>query len=344
MISIAIELTEANKMREKNGDVSLTLGIDLGGTKVEISLVDPTGCVIASHRSPTQPEKGPDGVIADIVECVRGCFGAAGKTAQAAGIGMAGQIEKDTGIVRFAPNLGWHDVPLKDSLEKELNVPVLVTNDVRAATYGEWRYGAGKGSDDLVCIFVGTGIGGGVVSGGRLLEGCNNAAGELGHITIVTDGRKCHCRNYGCLEAYAGGWAIAERAQEAVQSEPKLGQPIIELAGSIGQISALTVTQACANGEPLAQRIVEETVQYLAAGLVGIVNAFNPCLLVLGGSVVEGLSAYISAIELIVRRNALEVAVEELRITTTSLGNKAGAIGAAALARHSLLEAEELKQ
>jgi len=122
MISIATELTEANKMREKNGDVSLTLGIDLGGTKVETSLVDPTGCVIASHRSPTQPEKGSAGVIADIVECVRGCLGAVGKTAQAAGIGMAGQIEKDTGIVRFAPNLGWHNVPLKASLEKELTM------------------------------------------------------------------------------------------------------------------------------------------------------------------------------------------------------------------------------
>lgn len=251
-------------MQEKNKDVPLTLGIDLGGTKVETSLVDPAGHIISSHRSPTQPEKGPDGVIADIIKCVRGCLGAAGKTAQAAGIGMAGQIEKDTGIVRFAPNLGWHDVPLKASLEKELNVPVFVTNDVRAATYGEWRYGAGKGSNDLVCIFVGTGIGGGVVSGGRLLEGCNNAAGELGHMTIVTDGRKCHCRNYGCLEAYAGGWAIAERTQEAVQSEPELGRPIIELAGSIGQISALTVTQAYANGEPLARRIVEETAQYLA--------------------------------------------------------------------------------
>ena len=325
-------------MEEKNKDVSLTLGIDIGGTKVEISLVDHAGHIISSHRSPTQPEKGPDGVIADIAECVRGCLGAVGKTAQAAGIGMAGQIEKGTGIVRFAPNLGWHNVPLKESLEKELNLPVLVTNDVRAATYGEWRYGAGQGSNDLVCIFVGTGIGGGVVSGGRLLEGCSNSAGEMGHITVVTDGRKCHCRNYGCLEAYAGGWAIAERAQEAVQAEPELGRPLIELAGSLEQISALTVTQTYATGEPLATRIVEETARYLAAGLVGIINVFNPCLLVLGGSVVEGLSAYVETAELMVRRNALEVAVEGLHITPAGLGNKAGTIGAAALARQSLLE------
>jgi len=332
---------ETGKMQGENKDISLTLGIDLGGTKVETSLVDSSGNIVSSHRSPTQAEKGPDGVIADIVECVRGCLGAAGNIAQAAGVGMAGQIEKGSGIVRFAPNLAWHNVPLKDSLEKELEIPVLVTNDVRAATYGEWRYGTGQDSDDLVCIFVGTGIGGGVVSGGRLLEGCNNAAGELGHITVVSDGRKCHCHNYGCLEAYAGGWAIAERAREAVRDEPELGRPIIELAGSIEQISALTVTQAYEKGEPLAIRIVEETTRYLAAGLVGIINAFNPCLLVLGGSVIEGLSAYLSTAELIVRRNALEVAVEELRITTAGLGNKAGVIGAAALARHNLLETRE---
>lgn len=111
-----MELTaETGKMQGKNKDISLTLGIDLGGTKVETSLVDPAGHIVFSHRSPTQPEKGSDGVIADIVECVRGCLGEAGKSAQAAGVGMAGQIEKGTGIVRFAPNLGWHDVPLKDS-------------------------------------------------------------------------------------------------------------------------------------------------------------------------------------------------------------------------------------
>jgi glucokinase len=247
---------------------------------------------------------------------------------------MAGQIVKYNGIVRFAPNLGWRNVPLGAMLEEALVLPVEVTNDVRAATYGEWLYGAGQGVDDLICLFVGTGVGGGIVSGGKLLEGCDNSAGELGHLTIMTDGRQCHCRNRGCLEAYAGGWAIAERAQEAVRSDPKAGQSLITLAGSIERITAATVTEAYANGDPVAQRIVEETAHFLAAGVVGIVNAFNPCLLVLGGGVIQGSPMYLPMVERAVRINALEAALEGLRIVTAALGNKAGVIGAASLARH----------
>ena len=198
----------------------LTLGVDLGGTKVEMALVDAAGRIVASQRRPTQPEKGPDAVIADIVACVETCLGEAGKAAQSLGVGVAGQLDR-TGTLRFSPNLGWRNVSLKVKLEEALGIPVVIDNDVRAATRGEWRHGAGQGVNDLVCLFVGTGIGGGVVSGGRILEGCSNTAGELGHMTIVADGRRCHCPNRGCLEAYAGGWAIAERAQETVRADPQ---------------------------------------------------------------------------------------------------------------------------
>ncbi len=328
-------------MTEKENGKPLTLGVDLGGTKIETALVDATGRILTSHRRPTQPDKGPDGVIADIVNCVASCLGEAGKSAQGLGVGMAGQIDKETGIVRFAPNLGWRNVPLRTKLEEALRLPVVVSNDVRAATYGEWRYGSGQGVDDMVCLFVGTGVGGSIVSGGRLLEGCNNTAGELGHITIVTGGRQCHCRNQGCLEAYAGGWAIAERAQEAVHANPQAGKLLITLAGNIEQISAVTVTQAYANGDPLAKHLVEETTSYLAAGLVGIINAFNPCLLVLGGGVIQGLPEYALMVECIVRMYALEAATDGLRIVTAALGDKAGVIGAAALAHHRIQQAEE---
>ena len=327
-------------MPEKDSDASLTLGVDLGGTKIETSLVDTSGRIIASQRSPTRTEKGPDGIIMDIIACINGCLGEAGKSARALGVGMAGQIEKDSGTVRFSPNLGWHNVPLQARLEEALALPVMVTNDVRAATYGEWLYGAGQGITDLVCLFIGTGVGGGVVSGGKLLEGCNNTAGELGHTTIIADGRQCHCRNRGCLEAYAGGWAIAERAQDAARSDPGAGRPLIELAGSIEQVTAATVTKAYVNGDSLAQRIVAETAQFMAAGLVGIVNAFNPCLLILGGGVIQGLPEYISLAEHTLRLNALQAAVENLRIVIAALGNKAGVVGAAALAHNKLQKAD----
>ena len=159
-------------------------------------------------------------------------------------------------------------------------------------------------------------------------------------MTIVSNGRHCHCRNQGCLEAYTGGWAIGERVQEAVRNDPKAGKALITLAGSIEKISATTVTEAYANGDPLAQRMVEETAQFLAAGLMGIINAFNPCLIVLGGGVIQGLSVYTSLVQHMVRLKALEAALEGLRIVTAALGNKAGVIGAAALARHRLYSAD----
>jgi glucokinase len=241
--------------------------------------------------------------------------------------------------VRFAPNLGWRNVTLQVMLEKALNMPVVVNNDVRAATWGEWRHGAGQKVDDLVCLIVGTGIGGGIVSRGRLLEGYNNTTGELGHMTIVAGGRHCRCPNRGCLEAYAGGWAIAERAQEAARVDSKAGQQLVTLAGSIQQISAATVTQAYISGDPLSCRLVEETAQYLAAGLVSIINAFNPCLLILGGGVILGMPKYATMVECIVRENALPSAVEGLRIVMAALGDKAGVIGAAALARDKIRQA-----
>ncbi len=322
-------------MGEKENGKLLTLGVDLGGTKVETALVDASGRILASRRRLTHPEKGSDGVIAEIVACVEGCVGEAGKEARGLGVGVAGQVDR-SGTVRFGPNLGWHNVPLGVRLEEALGMPVVVINDVNAATWGEWQHGAGRGVDDLVCLFVGTGVGGGIISGGRLLEGCHNTAGELGHMTIVNGGRHCHCPNRGCLEAYAGGWAIAERAQEAARADPQSGQRLVTLAGSIQQISAATVTQAYREGDAMANRLVEETAQYLAAGVVSIVNAFNPCLLILGGGVIQGLPDYVSAIERPVRENALKAAVESLQIVTAALGDKAGVIGAAALARNTI--------
>jgi glucokinase len=200
-------------------------------------------------------------------------------------------------------------------------------------TWGEWQHGAGKGINDLVCLFVGTGIGGGVVSHGHLLQGSINTAGELGHMTVVAGGRKCHCPNDGCLEAYAGGWAIAERARDAVRANPQAGTGLLALAGDINNISAITVTQAYRNNDPLAHRLVKDTTRYLAAGVVSIIHAFNPCLIILGGGVIEGLPDYVSMMETRVRAQALPTPLENLRIATAALGNRAGVIGAAALAR-----------
>jgi glucokinase len=312
----------------------LNVGVDLGGTKVEAALVGADGRVVASHRHPTDSKtKGPQGVIADIVACVRECLGKGVQNARALGIGVAGQIDTATGTVRFAPNLGWRDVPLQAELERALGLPAVVVNDVRAATFGEWAHGAGNGVNDLVCLFVGTGIGGGIVSGGSLLDGVSNVAGELGHMTIVAGGRPCHCRNRGCLEAYVGGWAIAERAQDAIGADPEAGRYLVSLGGAFEKVTAATIALGYRKSDSLALRLIEETGHYLAAGLVGIVNALNPSVLILGGGVVEGLPELIQVLDFEVRARALKAAVEELRIVKSALGDKAGVIGAAALAR-----------
>jgi len=310
----------------------LTLGVDLGGTKLNVALVDATGRILSAHKSPIHPEKEPERVIADILTGIDRCLSKTGQKAEALGIGVAAQVDQK-GVVRGSQNLGWRNVPLKKKLEKQLGLPVAVTNDVNAATWGEWRYGSGRGVDDLAVLFVGTGIGGGIITGGNLLAGCTNSGGELGHITIVYDGRKCHCPNRGCLEAYAGGWAIAERAQEAVRTAPKEGQHLLSLAGSVEKITAATVSRAYHEGDLLARRLVEDTGRYLAAGVVSIVNVFNPCVLVLGGGVIEGIPELIQMVKEFTRNRALEAAVKELKIVKAALGGDAGVIGAAALAQ-----------
>jgi glucokinase len=310
----------------------LTLGVDLGGTKVKTALVDARGRIVAVDTHPTRPERGSDGVIADILACVDGCLGKARRDAAALGIGVAGQVDVH-GVVRYAPNLRWRNVPLRERLEANLALPVVVVNDVRAATIGEWRFGSGRNVDDLVVLFIGTGIGGGVVSGGRLLEGCSNAGGELGHVTVTVNGRKCHCPNRGCLEAYVGGWAIAERAQEAVRADPAMGTPLSTLAGGVDQITAFSVSQAYRGGDALARRLVDETARYLAAGIVGLVNAFNPCLLVLGGGVIAGVPDLVPRVEALTRQRALPAAAEPLQFAVAALGSEAPVIGAATAAQ-----------
>jgi len=310
----------------------LTLGVDLGGTKVNVALVDVIGRLLSTHKCSTHPNKEPKMVIADILTGINECLSKAGQEAKALGVGVAAQVDFN-GVVQDSPNLGWQNVPLKKKLEEKLGMPVIVTNDVRAAAWGEWHHGSGRSIDHLVVLFVGTGIGGGVISGGKLLAGCTNTGGELGHTTIVFNGRRCHCTNKGCLEAYAGGWAIAERTQEAINREPREGKYLKSLARGVEKITAATVSQAYHQGDPLARRIVLETGRYLGAGVVSVVNAFNPCRLVLGGGVLEGIPELVQMVEYLTRKRALKAAVQKLEIVKAKLGDNAGVIGAAALAQ-----------
>jgi len=320
------------------GQETWAIGVDLGGTKVKVALVDATGQILRSLKKPTDIKGGPERIIAEISQMVHTLKeeGPA-STPVGVGVGVAGQISADTGIVQFSPNLVWRDVPLKEKLKGFLDLPVVVTNDVRAATWGEWLHGAGAEVDDLICLFIGTGIGGGVVSGGRVLTGASNTAGELGHMTIDLHGPVCTCGNRGCLEALAGGWAIARRAQQAIGDSPAAGAALLQAAGlkqplQDADLTAETVTKAARAGDPLARLVVDEVTNALIAGGVALVNAFNPARLILGGGVMKGLPELPARLDEGIRRSALKVATADFEVVRAQLGNDAGVVGAASLA------------
>jgi len=323
--------------QDTNGD-GLALGIDLGGTKIELALVAADGTIRHRCRVETEADAGADRVIEDITkagkELIEGASSSGSGAPTAVGAGVAGQIDSHAGIVRTTPNLeGWDDVPLASRLEEAFGVPAAITNDLNAITLGEQAYGAGKGYDDLVVVFVGTGVGGGVITGGRLVEGAGGYGGEIGHTTLIADGRKCTCRSRGCLEAYVGGWAIAARARDAAREDEEAGVELVRLAGSIEKITAATVDRAATAGDPLARRLVEETGRLLGLGLVSVIHTFNPRRVVLGGGVIDGMPNLVPIATEVVQENTMKVFLEDLEIAPAALGGDAGVIGAARWAR-----------
>jgi glucokinase len=320
-----------SSLRPPDAGRAFALGIDIGATKVVSVLVGQDGRVVGHGGRQVHSNDGPAGVFDSIVASARSCLDTSPVEPQCVGVGVAAQVDPARGTVVYAPNLYWRDVPLGPKLTKELGLPVRLVNDARAATFAEWTFGAGRGETDLFCLVLGTGVGGSAVCGGRLVEGGTHSAGEVGHLTVVSGGRRCHCPNSGCFEAYVGGWAIAERAQEAVRANPAAGRRLLSDAGSLEIINATTVLRAHRSGDALAGQLISETERFLADGVVSVVNAFNPSALVLAGGLVAGRPEWVSVVETAVRTRC-QPAAATVRVVAASLGEEAGAVGAAALA------------
>jgi glucokinase len=310
----------------------LALGVDLGATKVVALVTDRTGRVVGHSGRWAHSNDGPGPVIRVLLRAVQACLPDVAPMPQSVGISVAAQVDSRNGSVLYAPNLRWRHVPLGAIVGKALGRDVRVLNDARAATYGEWKLGAGVGCSDLFCLMIGTGVGGSAVMGGRLVDGGGSAAGEVGHIPIVSGGRRCHCPGSGCFEAYVGGWAVAQRAQELARAHPRSARALIARAGSARTIRAETVFSAARAGDPLARALVAETERYLEDGAVGVVNAFNPKLLVLGGGMVGGNPPWVRVVQRAVRTRCQPPAAA-VRVVPAALGEDAPAIGAAAYAR-----------
>ncbi len=324
------------KRSPSRGKGKWAIGIDLGGTKTILGQVDGQGKVRRRLQLPTNAPQGPAPVKQAITGAVQTLLKDASNLPAGIGIGVAGQVDAQKGAVFFAPNLGWRNEPLGEDLARATGLPVRVENDVRAATRGEWLYGAGRGCDDLVCLFVGTGIGGGVVSGGRVLAGCSNTAGELGHVTLSLDGPSCRCGNRGCLEALAGGWAIAQQAREWATSDPEAGEFILNMVeGQPEKITAKIAADAAKAGDPLALSLFERVALALAAGAASFINAFNPCRMILGGGVIEGCPWLVKKVAQGLEERALPAALAPLRVVRSRLRQNAAVVGSAALVLHS---------
>jgi glucokinase len=313
------------------------LGIDLGGTKVLASVVDvSTGEVIASVRKRTKADKGQDFISKRTVELASEVLASLdGQEIVAIGVGAAGQIDRETGTIMDAPNLGVHDLNLNELLGNQFGKPVRVGNDVEVATAGELYYGSGRGYQDFVCVFIGTGIGGGIVQNGQLYTGISGTAGEIGHTIIDAGGRLCGCGNRGCLEAYASRTAITKAIMAEIhhgrksvlsdeaQQQLKQGEVIIRsglLANAIKQDDALTI------------EVVREAADYLGYGLGTVINFLNPECIILGGGVIEAIDLLFER----ARDRALTVALSQpaskTKIVRAHLGDFSGAVGAACLA------------
>jgi glucokinase len=315
------------------------LGIDLGGTKTLAAVVDvTTGEVIASERKRTNAAKGQEYVSQRIIELSTAALEAAKLPPDAGiiavGIGAAGQIDRKNGVVVDAPNLGVKDMPMRDILRKQFGKPVAVGNDVEVAALGEYLYGSGRGYSTFVVIFVGTGIGAGIVQNGRLYSGFTGTAGEVGHMIIQAGGRICGCGGRGCLEAYASRTAITK----AIMAEIHHGRDSI-LASDVefqlkeGEtiIRSGLLADALNHGDALVTEIITEAADYLGYGLGSVMNFYNPECIILGGGVIEAIDLLFERAVHRARITALSEPGRKTTIIRTKLGDFSGVVGAACL-------------
>ena len=308
------------------------VGIDIGGTNIVAGTVAEDGSeVLGLVSEPTFSEQGADAVLGRIVKLAHASMAAArGKEIAGVGIGSPGPLDTKTGVVLLTPNLGWTNFPLRDRLAGALGLPAMLDNDANCAIFGEWWRGAARGADHVVGLTIGTGIGGGIVLGGEIYRGASDIAGEVGHMTIDSTGRLCKCGNYGCLEAYASGPAIAARAVEGIR--PGTGTSLPRYVnGDLSKITAQLVYEAAHDGDEYAQEVVKDTAKFLGAGVASLINIFNPEVVVICGGVTLAGDRLFVPLRAEVERRAFKPAVDVCRIVPGLLTGTAGVYGAAAV-------------
>jgi glucokinase len=307
-----------------------TLGIDLGGTFARAAVVDAKGKILASSKT-ALTERSPAAVVESIADAAAHAIQSSGVSVQAAGIGAAGQIQGDTGLLMVGPNLGWRNVPLGALLQARLGYKVRVVNDLSAAAWGELNAGAGRGASDMLTVFVGSGVGSAIIAGGRLVAGAGGVAGELGHIKVVPNGRKCGCGELGCLEAYVGGHNLIAQTRELLATGRS--QALRELTGGDpARVTPVTLEHAAEAGDAEAREVYERSGMMLAMAVANVVTVLNPARLILGGGVLTHCPGLRRRVLEGVQAFASNTSREGLLIAEAELGDNSGLIGAALLA------------
>jgi glucokinase len=316
------------------------IGVDLGGTNIVVGAMTEDGSSQHALRSqPTHSQLGAEAVadrivemIGDVVTVTMAETGAKREQFLGVGVGAPGPMDRERGVVIVAPNLGWKNFPLRDRVTAGTGFPATLDNDANCATLGEWWIGAAKGGRCVVGMTIGTGIGGGLILDGKLYHGVSDVAGEIGHTTIDMNGRRCKCGNYGCLEAYASGPNIADRARERIENED--GSVLAKLVkGKLDKITAAHVYEAANAGDEAALDVVKETARFLGAGVANLLNVFNPDVVVIAGGVTDAGDALFEPLRAEARRRAFKPAYDACRIVPGSLKGTAGVAGAVATFR-----------
>ncbi|WP_069811785.1 ROK family glucokinase [Streptomyces sp. TP-A0874] len=312
--------------------MGLTIGVDIGGTKIAAGVVDEEGSILETCKvaTPTTPE----GVVDAIADAVRAVSG--DHRVEAVGIGAAGYVDDKRATVLFAPNVNWRNEPLKDKVEQRVGTPVVVENDANAAAWGEYRFGAGKGHEDVICITLGTGLGGGIVIGNKLRRGRFGVAGEFGHIRVVPDGLLCGCGSQGCWEQYASGRALVRYARQRAAATPENAEILLSLGqGDPLGIEGQHVSEAARQGDPVAIDSFRELARWAGAGLADLASLFDPSAFIIGGGVSDEGDLVLEPIRKSFRRWLVGGEYRpRAQVLAARLGGKAGMVGAADLARH----------
>ncbi|MEU0370702.1 ROK family protein [Streptomyces sp. NPDC006283] len=317
------------------------LALDIGGTKLAAGVVREDGTVLSFLTVPTRVEEGPDAALDRLFTLGTSALRAAGvdpadapRALLGCGIGCGGPLNSVTGTLICPPHLpGWLDIPVTDLARHTYGTPAVLDNDGTAGAAGEWRFGAGRGTRHLVYLTVSTGIGGGFVIDGRTYRGAAGNGGEPGHITVRSEGRLCRsCGRTGCLEAYASGTSIAERARDAVREAAAHGQRTVLAGIPLTELGAADVARAAREGDPLAVLVWQETTDLLAEGLTSLVNLYEPEVVVLGGGVTRSGDQLLAPVREKVAGLAMGPAAAAARIVLATGGDRAGVLGAAAIA------------